>query len=231
MPSPFEGRVAVVTGSGGVLGQAVARHFLNLGALVVGIVRPGGTCPTLSDLEVRPCDLAREDAVRECIGELLDSHGRIDVLANIAGGFAMGAQVEDTTSDDWLDMLRINAATAWLACKYALPAMRKEDFGRIITIGARAVERPAARMAPYCVSKAAVVTLTQVLAKECSGTGITCNCILPGTIDTPRNQADMPKADHSRWVPPEDLARVVTQLADPENRSLNGAVIPVYGNS
>ena len=86
-------------------------------------------------------------------------------------------------------------------------------------------------MAPYCVSKAAVVTLTEVLALECAETGITANCILPGTIDTPRNRADMPDADHSKWVPPEDLAAAIAHLANPSSRSINGAIVPVYGRS
>ena len=86
-------------------------------------------------------------------------------------------------------------------------------------------------MAPYCVSKAAVVRLTEVLALECAETGITDNCILPGTIDTPRNRADMPNADHSKWVLPEDLATAIAHLADPSSQAINGAVVPVYGRS
>ena len=228
----FQNRIAVVTGAAGVLGQAVVRHFRALGARVAAIDRSAEALAGAADTDAAyACDLTDESAVRTTFATIHKARGRIDVLANIAGGFAMGPRVEETTAADWRAMLEINAVTAWLACKHALPFMRAAGFGRIVNIGARAVRRPGAKMAPYCVSKAAVVTLTEVLALECAGSGITANCVLPGTIDTPRNRADMPDADHSRWVPPEELAVAIAQLADPANRAVNGAVVPVYGRS
>ena len=224
-------RVAVVTGAAGVLGQATVRRFGECGALTVAVDCDAERLEEVPGSATHVCDLTDEASVRETFDRIHQVQGRIDILANVAGGFAMGPRVEETTADDWSGMLRINAVTAWLACKYALPIMREADFGRIINIGARAVRKPGARMAPYCVSKAAVVTLTEVIALECAETGITANCILPGTIDTPRNRADMPNADHSRWVPPEDLAAAITHLADPSSRSINGAIVPVYGRS
>ena len=231
MHPSLKGRIAVVTGAAGALGQATAQRLQDCGATVVAVIRSDSAPASLADMDVRSCDLAQEAAVQPCFHAILETHGRIDVLANIAGGFAMGARVEDTTAADWLAMLSTNAATAWLACKYALPAMRREDFGRIVNVGARAAAAPAAKMAPYCASKAVVATLTQVIARECANTGITANCILPGTIDTPRNRADMPQADHGRWIPPQELACVVAQLADPESGAVNGAIIPAYGRS
>ena len=224
-------RVAVVTGAAGVLGQATIRRFKECGAFTVAIDCDAKRLEEVPSSAAHACDLTDESSVREAFGSIRQIQGRIDVLANVAGGFAMGPRIEETTVDDWVGMFRINAVTAWLACKYVLPIMREADFGRIINIGARAVRKPGARMAPYCVSKAAVVTLTEVLALECAKTGITANCILPGTIDTPRNRADMPDADHSRWVPPENLAAAITHLADPSSQSINGAIVPVYGRS
>ena len=232
MNLPFDGRTAVITGAAGALGRAVVRRFRDLGAHVAAIDLSAEALSDIADADTtRACDLTDEDAVRGAFAAIHKDRGRIDVLANIAGGFAMGPRVEETTAADWRAMLEINAVTAWLACKHALPFMRAAGFGRIVNIGARAARRPGAKMAPYCVSKSAVVTLTEVLALECAGSGITANCVLPGTIDTPRNRADMPDADHSRWVPPEELAVAIAQLADPANRAVNGAVVPVYGRS
>ena len=229
---PFQNRIAVVTGAAGALGRAVVQRFRALGAHVVAIDLSAEALSGIADADAAyACDLTDEDAVRGTFAAIHGDRGRIDVLANIAGGFAMGPRVEETTAADWRAMLEINAVTAWLACKHALPFMRAQGFGRIVNVGARAVRRPGAKMAPYCVSKAAVVTLTEVLALECAAAGITANCVLPGTIDTPRNRADMPDADHSRWVPPAELAVAIAQLADPANRSVNGAVVPVYGRS
>ena len=232
MNLPFDDRTAVITGAAGVLGRAVVRRFRALGAHVAAIDRNAEALSGIAGADsVYACDLTDEDAARETFAAIRKDRERIDVLANIAGGFAMGPRVEETTAADWRAMLEINAVTAWLACKHALPAMRAAGFGRIVNVGARAARRPGAKMAPYCVSKAAVVTLTEVLALECADSGVTANCVLPGTIDTPRNRADMPDADHSRWVPPEDLAVAIAQLADPANRAVNGAVVPVYGRS
>jgi len=227
----FTDRVAVVTGAAGVLGQATIRRFEECGATTVAVDCDAKRLEDVPSSAAHACDLTNESSVHETFNAIHQQQGRIDILANIAGGFAMGPRVEETTLDDWADMFRINAITAWLACKYALPIMREADFGRIINVGARAVRKPGARMAPYCASKATVVTLTEVLALECAETGITANCILPGTIDTPRNRSDMPNADHSKWVPPEDLAAAIIHLANPSSRSINGAIVPVYGRS
>ena len=229
--SSLSERVAVITGAAGVLGQATVRRFEECDAFTVAVDCDAERLQEVPSSAAHACDLTDETSVRETFDRIHQDQGRIDILANVAGGFAMGPRVEETTADDWSDMLRINAVTAWLACKYVLPIMREADFGRIVNVGARAVRKPGARMAPYCVSKAAVVTLTEVIALECAETGITANCILPGTIDTPRNRADMPDADHSKWVPPEDLAAAIAHLADPSSRSINGAVVPVYGRS
>lgn len=230
--NPFQNRVTVVTGAAGALGQAVVQRFRTLGAHVAAIDLNAEALSGIDGADATyACDLTDEDAVRDAFAAIRENRNRIDVLANIAGGFAMGPRVEETTAADWRAMLEINAVTAWLACKYALPFMRAQGFGRIVNVGARAVRRPGAKMAPYCVSKAAVVTLTEVLALECADADITANCVLPGTIDTPRNRTDMPSADHSRWVPPEELAVAIAQLADPANRAVNGAVVPVYGRS
>jgi NAD(P)-dependent dehydrogenase (short-subunit alcohol dehydrogenase family) len=86
-------------------------------------------------------------------------------------------------------------------------------------------------MAAYTASKAAVIRLTESLALEVRDLGINVNCVLPGTIDTPQNRQAMPKADFSRWVAPEALADAILFLASDAARAVNGAALPVFGQS
>ena len=84
-------------------------------------------------------------------------------------------------------------------------------------------------MGAYCASKSVVVRLTEALADELKTSGINVNCILPSIIDTPRNRADMPKADFSKWVAPADIAAVVLFLASDGAKAIHGAALPVEG--
>lgn len=128
-------------------------------------------------------------------------------------------------------MLDINARSMFLASRALIPHMLERGSGRIVSVSARAALQGKARMGPYCVSKAAVITLTETMAEEHKHDNITVNCILPGTIDTPQNRDAMPEADHSKWVSTVDLANVILFLASNEARAVNGAAVPVYGRS
>jgi NAD(P)-dependent dehydrogenase (short-subunit alcohol dehydrogenase family) len=157
--------------------------------------------------------------------------GHIDVLANIAGGFTMGPLIQETSDRDWDFMMNLNARSVFNTCRSAIPIMLQHGHGRVINVSARAAEQGKGKMGPYCASKAAVRTLTESLAAENKFNNINVNCILPGTIDTTQNRADMPDADFSKWVPPAALADVVLFLASDAARCVTGAAIPVYGQS
>ena len=107
--------------------------------------------------------------------------------------------------------------------------MLRAGKGRIINVAARAALQGAARLAAYSASKSAVVRLTESLAAELKDNGITVNCVLPGTIDTPQNRQASPREDFSRWVPPDAIADVILFLASDSARAVTGAAIPVYG--
>jgi NAD(P)-dependent dehydrogenase (short-subunit alcohol dehydrogenase family) len=107
--------------------------------------------------------------------------------------------------------------------------MRKVH-GRIIAIGSRAVEDPGPGVGAYSASKAAVVSLIRTIAAENKDAGMTANILLPGTMDTPANRRDMPKADFATWVQPDSVASLITWLAGDSGKDVNGAVIPVYGS-
>ena len=104
--------------------------------------------------------------------------------------------------------------------------------GRIVNIGAgAAVAKSGAGMGAYTASKSGVLKLTEALAEELKDHGITVNAILPSTIDTPANRADMPNADFTRWVAPRDIANVIVFLLTDQARAVTGALIPVSGES
>ncbi len=169
--------------------------------------------------------------IRKIESNRVAEHGRIDVLANIAGGFAMGPMLHETDAGDWEFMMNLNARSVFYGCKAVIPHMLKQGGGRIISVSARAAKQGKGRMGPYCASKAAVITLTESLAAEHKHNNINVNCILPGTINTPQNRADMPEAGFDKWVPPAALADVIVFLASDAARCITGAAIPVYGQS
>ena len=237
MPS-LDGKVAIVTGAAGNLGRAVVRALIDQGAQIA-----------LVDLDAEPRERLRADlpaggaaayfsanliapeSVSAMAEKVLTRFGRIDILTNIAGGFIMGPPLHETNDKDWDYMMDLNARTVFNCCRAIVPHMLSAGGGRIVNVSARAAAQGKGQMAPYCASKAAVITLTESLAAEHRHNGINVNCILPGTIDTPQNRADMPDQDHSRWVPTEALADVILFLVSDAARCINGAAVPVYGQS
>jgi len=174
-------------------------------------------------------DLSDVESTRRVMAATAMRFGGIDVLVNIAGGFRW-ERLEDGDPETWDQLYTMNLRTAVVCCKAALPAMLERGAGRIINIGAgAAAARAGAGMGAYTASKAGVQRLTESLSEEVKDRGITVNAILPGTIDTPRNRADMPDADVSRWVAPEAIADVIVFLASEGARAVTGAAIPVLG--
>ncbi len=234
----IKGKVAVVTGAVGNLGRAVTAAFAAQGARVA-LVDLDATALEAARNELSPetdaavfaADLIEPSSVADMVERVSAHFGRIDILANIAGGFTMGPPVHETEDRDWNFMLDLNARTVFNACRSVVPHMLSQGGGKIVNVSARAATEGKGHMAPYCVSKAAVITLTQSLASEHKNDGINVNCILPGTIDTPQNRAAMPGQDFATWVPPAALADVVVFLASDAARCVTGAAVPVYGRS
>jgi NAD(P)-dependent dehydrogenase (short-subunit alcohol dehydrogenase family) len=236
--SELDGRVVMITGAAGNLGAAVAARFAALGSRLALLDRSADRLAQARDeldlpsaTLLLPTDLAAPESVAAAVGEAVSQFGRIDVLANIAGGFTMGPALHETPDADWDLMMDLNVRSVFHTCRAVVPHMLRGGGGRIVNVSARAALEGKARMGPYCASKAAVLTLTESLAAEHRLDGINVNCILPGTIDTPQNRAAMPDADFSRWVPPAALADVVVFLASEASRAVTGAAIPVYGQS
>jgi len=235
----FTDRVAIVTGAAGNLGSAVARAFQAAGANLVLVDHKLDRLPDLfpelagspDHLLATSVDLTDEGAVQEMVDAALGRFGPVDVLVNTAGGWRGGKPVHETALDTLDFLFDLNTRTVFIASRAIVPSMLDRGSGKIINVAARAALGGAARNGVYSASKSAVVRLTETMAAELKHEGINVNCVLPGTIDTPQNRKAMPKADHSRWVPPEAIADVILFLASDAAWPVSGAAIPVYGRS
>jgi len=228
------GRVFAITGAFGVLGQAVARAAAAQGArlALIDFARdaPGDLLDELGeDVLLRGgVDLSDGDAADHVMDAVIGRFGGLDVLLNIAGGFRWET-VAEGGSGTWHKMFVVNLQTAVNASRAAIPHLKASAAGRIVNVGANAALKAAAGMGAYAASKAGVHRLTESLAEELKADGITVNAVLPSIIDTPANRADMPDADFSAWVAPDDLAAVILFLAGERAGATTGALVPVTG--
>ena len=176
-------------------------------------------------------DLTSRDSCQRVLTNVIDDLGRIDVLCNVAGGFLMGEAVHETSDKTWDFLFNLNTRSIINTSSVVVPQMQKQGNGKIVNIAAKAATQGFANMGAYTASKAAVMRITEAMAAELRAQQINVNCIMPGTIDTPRNRQDMPDADHSTWVPPSQLASVIGFLASDAAVAVHGAAIPVDGLS
>lgn len=224
--------VVLVPGGGGGLGQTVVQHFVTIGAQVHVPFLPNedlaplqtACAPLAGSLHTHAVDdLASPQAVQTLFDEIPSP----DVLLHLAGGFAMGP-VEDTDAEIWNRMIQMNATSLFHVAKAAFAEMKKKGWGRIVTVSALpALNRGAANMSAYAASKAAVLNLTETLAREGAPFQITANAILPSIMDTPGNRAAMPDADRSTWIQPQEVAEILAFLASPSSGAITGAALPL----
>ena len=233
----FSGRVAVVTGANGNLGRTVVRMLIEQGGFVAAPVRGAdkGTelvaslgdragaadAPHLMVDTADPGDRAAMDAFVE---RVLRTWGRVDALANLAGGFGSGSALDLASLEAlWARNVR-TVVNATAAC---IRPMRARGYGRVVTVGAYAALQGRKNGAGYSMAKGALVRWTESLAAEVKAEGITANIVLPTTIDHPVNRANMPKADPATWVTPAELASVILFLCSEGSSGVTGAAIPV----
>lgn len=232
-------KVAMITGASGNLGLATTQAFLSSGyrlaLLDLDADRIPERIPELLKKTPNPLylsvDLTSEEQVEKAVLNTVTALGQIDVLVNIAGGYKGGIAIHETSTEDLDFLLNLNFRTTFNTSKAVIKHMLNRGSGNIINIAARGGITGAARMGVYSASKSAVIRITESMSAELKHQGIRVNCILPGTIDTPRNRVDMPDADFSRWVQPETIADVILFLASDQARGITGASIPVYGRS
>lgn len=230
-----DARVVLVTGAAGRLGRAVVAAFAERGDRLVLVDREHATLDTAFGpaqdgrrLHLG-ADLRDAASVRQAVDAALASFGRIDVLCNLAGGFAMGDAVHELDDAAWDAMFDLNARSVLHTARAVVPAMLAQRGGCIVNVGAAAAARGQAHMGAYAASKSVVLRLTESMSAELRGQGVRVNAVLPSILDTPDNRRAMPDADPSTWVAPSDLAKVVRFLASDEARAIHGVGLPVTG--
>jgi NAD(P)-dependent dehydrogenase (short-subunit alcohol dehydrogenase family) len=220
-----DGKVVVIAGGRGGLGQTVTPAFVRAGARVIVIDRHAAG-QTQSDGIGIDADVTDETSVARAVSQALDHAGRLDCLVNLVGGFAAG-RLTETSSSTWNSMIALNLTAAYLLSRAVIPHLSNQRAGRILHIAARAGQDPFPGAAAYIVAKSGLMALIRVLALELAGSGVTINGILPTTIDTPANRMNMPKVDPSAWVKPDAIASALLFLASDAAGGINGALIPL----
>lgn len=234
----LEDKVAVITGGTGGLGKAVMSVFLAEGALVLSTYIDDEEleeCLSLRDeykarVAFGKADVTKVSHVSNVAFKAIEKFSRINILVNIVGGFTQ-SPLADTDEESWDRMMNMNLKSVFLCSRSVIPHMIKQGRGSIVNIASRPALKGSPGLSAYGASKAGVLNLTQSMAEELKEYNINVNAIIPGTIDTPANRTSMPDADFSKWVAPEDIARVIAFLCSDDARAVSGAAIPVYGKS
>lgn len=227
----------MVTGATGQLGRVVVRRYLEAGAHVAIAVRDpakgevmraelaalAGT-PDELRLLVLAADPSDAAAMERAVDGVVRRWGRLDVLANVAGGYLSGDPWDIAAIERQWDT---NVRTAVVATAACLRPMRARGYGRIVSMGSFSAQRGTKDNAGYAMAKTAILRWTESLAAAVKGEGITANAILPSIIDTPENRRDMPKADPSKWATSDEVASVILFLTSDEASGVTGAAVPV----
>lgn len=228
-------RTALITGGTGGLGVAVATRFADAGWRVVA---PGTSQESLDRLpaheRIHPmrADLFDPKSARGVAAVAADDTAApLGAVVNLVGGFAMGGRVHEADIAQFEQQLHVNLRPTYLTCHAAIGHLIDAGGGAVVCVSSRAALHPFPGAAGYVTSKAAVLALVDAMAVEYADDGIRVNAVLPSTIDTPANRASMPKADHSKWVKPAEIADVIHFLCSPESGVVSGAHVPVYGRA
>ena len=219
-------------GGTGALGTAVVRELDAAGHAV--------TATWIADAERERIEEEFGDSVALVRADLFDPEatgaavGAVDDLeavVNLVGGFSAGPRVHETDVADFERMLRLNLLPGFNLAHAAMPLLVERGGGAYVGVSARAGLRPFAGAAGYVTGKAGVLAFVQALDAEYKGDGVRCNAVLPSVIDTPANREAQPDADWSKWVRPEEIAKVVRFLVSEDSAPTSGAGIPVYGRA
>ncbi len=234
----FSNTTILLTGVGarGQVGEVVARAFAQLGASLVLVdrtpdnvqARAGEIVSAGGRAVAHACDLTDPTAVGALADELRASHGRLDALVHMAGGFAMSGAVADSDSDVWQRQIAINLTTAYVTARAMLPLLR-DASGSIVFFASEAALPGAsvAQKSAYSVAKTGVVTLMRAIAEEerKAGTGVRANAVAPTSIRTAANVEAM--GSNVRYVEREEVADAVVYLCSPRAAAITGTVVPL----
>ncbi|MDA8192763.1 MAG: SDR family NAD(P)-dependent oxidoreductase [Thermaerobacter sp.] len=243
MMQGFAGRVAIVTGSGQGIGEAIARRLASGGAYVVlndvmaeRVERAAAEIQEAGhQASYHVSDIATGEGADHLVEHAMNTYGRLDILVNNAG-IAKDRYLAKMTDEEWDSVIRVNLSAQFLTCRAAARIMIDRKYGRIINIASRAwLGGPG--QANYSASKGGVVSLTRTLALELGKFQITANAVAPGLIDTPLFRNLQPEVQErlAKTVPvqrvgtPEEVADAVAFFADDGAGYLNGQLLYVCG--
>lgn len=249
----FDGAVAVVTGGGQGIGAAVAHALAAEGAAVVVAARHFDRIERVA-IEIRgrggrawalPCDVTDAASVADLAQAAIQQAGTVDILVNNAG-VAHSAPLPKTSLDDWNRVLAVNATGTFLCTRAFLTFMLERKRGAIVNVASVAGLAGGRYIAAYAAAKHAVIGLTQSVAAEVEGTGVTCNAVCPGFVDTEMTQQSVERvvtktgkdpaaalsallasASQRRLITPNEVAEAVLGLADLHGERANGTAVTI----
>ncbi|OLO37884.1 hypothetical protein BTR23_13160 [Alkalihalophilus pseudofirmus] len=236
-------RVAVVTGAGRGIGQAIVRKLALDGYKVYGIDKryisehdPNQDLQTISYVEV---DVTDPNCIRDVFENIYSQNGRLDILVNNAAITNNISAIAKMDIDKWQKELDVNLNGVFYCTKYALKYMVQKKWGRIVNISSMAGRSGLDRQSSYAASKAGVLGLTKNVTIEYAEHGIACNAILPGLINTEAVQSMLPtirdeamnSIPANRFGETEEVAQLVSFLVSDQAGYINGIEIPIDGGS
>jgi len=236
----FTGRRAIVTGASSGIGAHIAEQLLKAGAEVVTADLDPVDAPDAA-LNVT-CDVSEADQVAQLVDTAYEHLGGIDLLFNNAG-IGSTTSVLDATPEEWDRVFAVNARGTFLGAKFVLPHMLAQGYGVIINIASVAGMVGLRDRASYCASKGAVIALTKQIAVQYAGTGVRCNCVSPGTVNSPWVKRLLAEADNpgealaaliarqpiGRLGEPAEVAAAALYLASDDAAFITGASFVVDG--
>lgn len=238
--------IAIITGGANGIGRATALRMAQGGITVVIVDNEEDSAKTVcgeiaaagGNAEAFRVDVTRAAEVKSVVAEVEKRHGRIDVLANIAGGSLYNKRTEDLTWQQWKEVIDVNLKGTFLFCREIARIMQRQKSGRIINTSSNYGVTGSAMRTPYAASKAGIIAFTKSLAQELAPYDILVNTVAPGPTDTPRVMAkESPDARRQRWtgIPmgrtakPEDIAEAFFFLTTPESAWITGQTFHVNG--
>jgi 3-hydroxybutyrate dehydrogenase len=223
----LEGKVSVVTGSTSGIGLGIARALAASGSSIVlnGFGRSEDIEATRQEISSEfgvpalysAADMTSPAAIREMLDMALDQFGRIDILVNNAG-IQHVAPIDQFPAEKWDAILAINLSSAFHTTRFALPAMRKQEWGRIVNIASAHGLVGSPFKSAYVAAKHGMLGLTKVVALETAEQGITCNAICPGYVYTPLVEAQIEAQAKAHCIPRDQVVRDVLLAQQPNKQ-------------
>jgi NAD(P)-dependent dehydrogenase (short-subunit alcohol dehydrogenase family) len=220
----------LVAGGTGALGTAVVKELVASGYPVGAtwvVEKERERLEGLEGVELIKADLFDPGEAASAVAAVSD----LAAVVNLVGGYAEVGRVHEAEPDEFERLMRLNLRPNVLLARAAMPRFIRRGGGAFVAVSARPALRPFVGASPYIVAKAAVLSFVQTLDVEYRQDGVRANAVLPSVIDTPANRAAQPDADYSKWVAPEQIAKVIRFLISDDSAPTSGAAIPVYGRA